>query len=372
MPTDTTPSSGTKNSRQTPTTRQAKKRKGLWTALAIAGAVIIAVAVMAIPVIAGGPDRSALIRVPAGATEQQLADSLTKYFGSDYALHTMRVIKGMNREISSRHGAYLIEEGTSPLQAARKIMRGTQTPVRLTINGFRMLPTLADRISRKMDFTPDSLISALYDDATLQRYGVTREQAIGIFIDDSYDVYWSESPQQVIDKIGAHYLSVWNDKRRAQAEQLGLTPAEVMTICSIVDEETNKTDEKGAIGRLYINRLRKGMRLQADPTVRYALGDFTIKRVAGAMLSNPSPYNTYHTTGLPPGPIRTTSVATIDAVLSSEPHDYIYMCARPDFSGYHDFASDYDSHLSNARAYQAALDRLGITSAAQADSTAVK
>lgn len=373
MSAETTRNIREKASRQKPPTRRPKKKRtGLWTALAIAGAVVIICVVLALPVIAGGAGRSALIRVPAGATEQQLNDSLSKYFGDDYARHTMRVIKGMNRDVSSRHGAYLIEEEMSPLQTARRIMRGAQTPVRLTINGFRLLPTLAERIGRKMDFTADSLVSALQSADNLVRYGVTPEQAIGIFIDDSYDVWWSDSPQQVIDKIGAHYLDVWNATRRQQAQKLGLTPAEVMTICSIVDEETNKADEKGAVGRLYINRLRKGMRLQADPTVRYALGDFTIKRVGGAMLNNPSPYNTYRVAGLPPGPIRTTGTATIDAVLNSAPHDYLYMCARSDFSGYHDFAEGYDEHLANARRYQAALNRLGITNAAASDSTATK
>ena len=133
-----------------------------------------------------------------------------------------------------------------------------------------------------------------------------------------------------------------------------------MIICSIVDEESNAKSEKGTIGRLYINRLKKGMKLQADPTVRFALNDFTIRRVTRNHLTVDSPYNTYQVEGLPPGPIRTTSVETIDAVLNSQPNDYLYMCAKEDFSGTHNFAADYATHQENARRYQNALNERGI------------
>lgn len=338
-----------------------KSRGGLWIGLVVIGILLVGLCAYALPTVSDSAEQTALVRVPAGATEENLSDTLTRYFGADYASAAMRAVKGMNREVSSRHGAYLIEEGTTPLMAARKIMRGMQSPVRLTINGFRKLDDLTARIGRKMEFGPDSLAALLSRPETLDKYGLAPEQAIALFIDDTYDVYWSDTPQHVVDKIGRHYLEVWNPQRRAKADALGLTPAEVMTVCSIVDEETNKADEKGKVGRLYLNRLRKKMRLQADPTVRYALGDFTIKRVAGPMLQLQSPYNTYVVNGLPPGPIRTTRVETIDAVLDSEPHDYLYMCARSDFSGYHDFATTFDEHMANARRYQAELNRRNIT-----------
>ncbi|MDE5675491.1 MAG: endolytic transglycosylase MltG, partial [Muribaculaceae bacterium] len=150
------------------------------------------------------------------------------------------------------------------------------------------------------------------------------------------------------------------EERIQKAKDLGLTPAQLMTIASIVDEETNKLDEKDEIGRLYINRYLKGMKLQADPTVKYAVGDFSLRRILNTHLKTSSPYNTYLNTGLPPGPIRTTSVATIDQILNSKPSDAIYMCAKEDFSGYHNFAATYKEHLANAKRYQAALNRRGI------------
>ena len=171
---------------------------------------------------------------------------------------------------------------------------------------------------------------------------------------------WSGTPEKIIEKIGKNYSNVWNDERRKKAASLGMTPQQVMILASIVDEETNAASEKGTIGRLYINRLDKGMRLQADPTVKYAIGDFEKKRITKQDLQFESPYNTYRNGGLPPGPIRTTSKRTIDAILDSKPHRYLYMCAREDFSGRHNFAETYGDHTRNALRYQHALDERGI------------
>lgn len=152
----------------------------------------------------------------------------------------------------------------------------------------------------------------------------------------------------------------WTDDRREKARKLGLTPVEVATLASIVEEESAKPDEYPAIARLYMNRLKKGMLLQADPTVKYATGNFALRRITGEHLRTPSPYNTYLHPGLPPGPLRTPSKSTIDRVLSAPAHTYLYMCAKEDFSGYHNFASDYATHTANARRYQKELNRRGI------------
>lgn len=339
-----------------PDSRIAKKRKFVFPAILI---LILAV-VCALPLLFGFASNDATIRIPANATSAQLRDSIAKYLGDSYADKTMRFVRVFGTEFHDRHGAYLIEKGTLSFSAARKLMRGGQHPVRLTINGFRKESTLIEKVSAKFDFSADSLEKALASPQFLRESGHTRRQAMVIFVDDTYDFYWSDSPRHVVDVLRKNYEKLWNDERRGKAAALGLSADEIMIVASIVDEETNKQDEKGRIGRLYINRLKRGMKLQADPTVRFALDDFTIKRVTANHLKVNSPYNTYRYAGLPPGPIRTTSVRTIDAILDSSPSDDIYMCAKEDFSGYHNFASDYAGHQVNARRYQQQLDRQGI------------
>ncbi len=305
-------------------------------------------------------DKEATIRIPLNATEKMVKDSLSRYIDEDFATKTIRLAGLMNADFSSRHGAYYIEKGTTVLRAARKLSHGAQTPVRITINGFRNRDVMLDRISAKLDFSADSLRRWLNDNVFLSAYGLNSQNATALFMDDTYEVYWSSSPKSLLDKIGQNYLDFWTEKRKEKARAMNLTPAEVMIIASITDEETNNISEKGTIGRLYNNRLQKGMRLQSDPTIRFALNDFTIKRVRGEHLNVSSPYNTYRNAGLPPGPIRTTSKQTVDAILDSKPNHYLYMCAKEDFSGTHNFATTFTEHSQNARRYQKALNARNI------------
>lgn len=328
--------------------------------LVVFAAMAVLAAISILPMMTSGADREALIRIPAKATEKTLTDTLTKYFGESYAGKVAKLMKLRNIDLSTRHGAYLIPSGTSPFRAMRKLGRGAQSPVKLTINGFRGLETMTERIARKVDFTQEQLLKQFTDSKALSTYGLTSAQALALFLDDTYEVYWTSTPAEIMKKIGDHYNSVWNEERRKKASVLGLTPEQVTVIASIVDEETLKKDEKGRVGRLYINRLNKGMRLQADPTVRFALGDFSIRRIKGEHLNVDSPYNTYKVSGLPPGPIRTTSTETIDLILDSTPTEDLYMCAKEDFSGYHNFAVTYGDHVQNALRYQHALDSKGI------------
>lgn len=330
-------------------------------AVIISVVCLLAVAVLAAWsfLFSGMAPSSAVIRIPDNAMRDQLHDSISKYLGEGYASKVSRLVALRGSDLSRRHGAYLIEAGMNPLNAMRRLTGGPQEPLTITINGFRLLPVLEEKVASRFDFSVDSIADVLADSEVMNEYGLTPEQALSLFLNDSYDFYWNASPAEVVRKIGAHYNDVWNNDRKDKATKLGLTPAAVMTLASIVDEETNKLDEKGKIGRLYINRLNKGMRLQADPTVRFAGGDFSIKRVKDPMAYD-SPYNTYRYAGLPPGPIRTTSVETIDAILDSAPHDFLYMCAKEDFSGYHNFATTYHDHQMNARRYKRELDRRGI------------
>ena len=313
-----------------------------------------------LPVVANKTESQALIKIPANATTEMVRDSLAKYYGSKYAEKVTLVSKLRNTDYSKRHGAYMIDSGLSPLYAQRILSTGAQHPMTVVVNGARGLDVLSAKMSKTLDFSPDSLLNFLQDKSFLKQYDLMPSEALALFIDDSYQVYWNASPETLANKIGSNYKKIWNQERLNKAKELGLTPAQVITLASIVDEETNKTDEKPKVARLYLNRLNKGMKLQADPTVKFALGDFSLRRIRGEHLNVDSPYNTYKVTGLPPGPIRTVTVSDIDAVLNAPWHEYIYMCAKDDFSGYHNFAKDYDTHMQNARKYQKALNRRNI------------
>lgn len=352
----------TKNIKRKPTGhRRHKKFRGWMPWVLSAGFFLIAAFIAAyFMLLSGSAPSSVLIRVPSNASSAQVQDSLVKYLGPGYSRKVMRLAHLRGADFSMRHGAYLIEAGDNPLAAMRRLTGGAQHPQTITINGFRLLPLLEQRVAARFDFSDSDFHKALCDPQVLETYGLTPEQAMSLFINDSYEFYWSASPSEVVEKFGKHYADVWNAERREKAEALGLSPADVMTLASIVDEETNALEEKGTIGRLYINRIKTGMPLQADPTARYAGGDFTIKRITNKEKLIDSPYNTYRRKGLPPGPIRTTSVETIDAILDSAPNDFLYMCAKEDFSGRHNFATNYKDHQINARRYQRELDRRGI------------
>ncbi len=354
--TDHTPETSEDAKKRAAHGRMHMARTALWITIALA----IGTFALAAPMVMTHAGKDVLIRVPRGATMTNIHDSIAKYLGDTYANRVCRLISARDIDMSRRHGAYTIHRDDTPFNAMRRVTSGVRQPVRVTINGFRSLEDMTTRVGLKVECPGDSLRALLSDSTLMARYNLRPGQGLALFIDDSYDIYWASTAQEVIEKIGHHYMSVWNGRRRAEAAQLGLTPAEVMTLASIVDEETNKVDEKGKIARVYLNRLKTGMPLQADPTVRFALDDFTIRRVTEKHLGVDSPYNTYRHKGLPPAPIRTTSTTTIDAVLQAPESDNIYMCAREDFSGYHNFASTYDEHLANARRYREALDSLDI------------
>ncbi len=257
-------------------------------------------------------------------------------------------------------GHYVIEPGMGIVKIARMLKIGDQTPVDVTFNNIRTLPDLAGRLAEQLEADSLTLVSALLDDSVAVQYGFAPGDFIAMFIPDTYQLYWTVSPAVFIERMNKEYGRFWNGTRRAKLEKTGLSQKEASTMASIIDEETNMGDEMATIAGVYINRIKSGMPLQADPTVKFSLGDPTMKRILHKHLSTDSPYNTYLHKGLPPGPIRMPSARAIDAVLDYQHHNYLYFCAKPDFSGYHAFAKTYSEHLRNAAAYSKALDVAGI------------
>lgn len=261
---------------------------------------------------------------------------------------------------SIRTGRYAIEPGVGALQTVRHFRNGIQSPISLTIPSVRTLDRLAEEVSKRMMMSKDELLKALTDPKTCADYNLDTLTMACLFIPNTYDIYWNIPVNKFLDRMNDERNKFWNDERTAQAEAAGMTENEVITLASIVDEETANDAEKPMIAGMYINRLKIDMPLQADPTVKYAWKDFALKRIYNKLLSIDSPFNTYKNTGLPPGPIRIPSIAGIDAVLNHVHHDYIYMCAKEDFSGTHNFAVTYAEHLKNAAKYSKALNERGI------------
>ena len=284
-----------------------------------------------------------------------------KPIANEQALLSFKLLSrhsGYNKNIRTGKYAILPDEGT--FAVLRKLKNGHQEPVRLTIPESRTTDRLAGALSRKL--MVDSLaLSILLKDSTLcAKMGYDTATIVCLFVPNTYEVYWNTSIENLLNRMKKEHDKFWNKSRQEKATALGLNSNEVCTLASIIDEETSNNPEKPMIARMYLNRLKKGMPLQADPTVKFALKDFALKRIYHNMLSTDSPYNTYKNTGLPPGPIKVASVAGIDAVLNAPSHNYLYMCAKEDFSGTHNFASSYSEHLRNAAKYSKALNERGI------------
>lgn len=259
-----------------------------------------------------------------------------------------------------RPGKYAIKGAMSSAQLLMALIHSAQVPVKVTFNAVRTQEELVKKLTAELAMSADELQKKLADPQYCASMGCDTATIRTIFFPDSYEVYWNTSPEQLIAKIFANYTDFWTDKRRQQAENEGLTPQQISIIASIVEEESAKVEEYSRIAGLYINRLRKGIPLQADPTVKYALGDFSLKRILTAHTTVRSPYNTYAIIGLPPGPIRYPQKSTLEKVINFEHHRYLYMCANPDFSGSHVFATNYTDHLQNAYHYRKKLDEMGI------------
>ena len=288
----------------------------------------------------------------ANSFPYQAFKTLTHHFGYAEHIHT---------------GRYAIHPGEGALKVWRHMKNGLQEPINLTLPSVRTLDKLSVELSKKLMIDSTSILQALTDEETCEKYGYDTTTIACMFIPNTYDIYWNSSVEKLLDRMKKESEKFWNEDRTQKAKALQLTPVEVITIASIVDEETANNGEKPMIAGMYYNRFKlrnaeypEGMPLQADPTIKYAWKRFDLKRIYNNLLRIKSPYNTYVNPGLPPGPIRIPSVAGIDAVLNLVKHDYLYMCAKEDFSGTHNFARTYQEHLQNAAKYSKALNERGI------------
>lgn len=255
-------------------------------------------------------------------------------------------------------GHYRFAPTISNRDLIRRLQLGEETPIRLSFtHSIRTREQLAGHMSKKLLLDSVEVIQRLNDKDYMAHFGLTPETAVCLFIPNTYEVYWTMDADQLFARMYKEYQRFWNEDRQSKAQALGMSPVEVATIASIIASETNKKEEYPTIASLYLNRLKKGIALQACPTVIFAVGDFSLRRVLKRHLAIDSPYNTYKHRGLPPGPIRLARPDVIDAVLNAPKTDYLYMCANPDFSGTHIFSSSYAKHSAVAREYQRALNK---------------
>ena len=267
-------------------------------------------------------------------------------------------LKGLENPQS---GHYVLNHGQSNNQLVNMFQGGLQTPVKLIIIPLRTPEALAGKIATYIELDSATILSALKSEMIANKYGMNNYSFYTMFLPDTYEVYWNLSLNKLLDRMSSEYNSFWNSERKAKAKAIDLNPQEVATLASIVlAEQLKHADERPRIAGLYLNRLKKGMALQSDPTLIYANGDFSINRVLNKDKEIDSPYNTYMYPGLPPGPIYLPDKSSIDAVLNAETNRYLYMCAKPDNSGYHAFATNLRQHNNNARKYQRWISKQGI------------
>lgn len=304
------------------------------------------------------PDRVMLI--PSNVTFDDVQDQLYEEEYVNDLLSFSTLAKLMKYDQYLKPGRYLLTSNMSNIEAIRLLRSGQQVPVDVTFNNVRLKPELAERLCENLEADKDKLLALLNDEAFLKEYGFTTENVLTMFLPNTYEFYWTTTAEELFERFYQEYTNFWSNQRLAKADQLDMGPKDVSILASIVESETNKPDEAPKVAGLYLNRLERNIALQADPTLVFAANDFTIKRVLNKHREIDSPYNTYKYTGLPPGPIRVPSINAIDAVLNYEDHNYLYMCAKEDFSGYHNFATNLSTHLANARRYQRALSQAGI------------
>ncbi len=302
-------------------------------------------------------DQEKYIDIPTGSDFEDVKKSL---YSKGYIIHRKDfelVAKLKKYDLAIKPGRYILSPEMGNMELIDKLRSGNQDPVKVTFNSVRFADQLAGRIATQIEADSLSLILLMKDTAFLDSMGVDPSSLFTIMIPNTYEFYWNTTARQFISRMKSESDKFWSDGREEKLKNLNLNKLEVMTLASIVEKETNKNDEKARIAGVYVNRLKNGWLLEADPTLVFAHGNFAIKRVLNIYKEIDSPYNTYKNPGLPPGPICLPSVSSIDAALSPEQHTYMFFCAKEDFSGYHSFAATLDQHNVNAWKYQQALNK---------------
>lgn len=273
-------------------------------------------------------------------------------------INSFKMLAGwMNYSEHLRTGRYRVNPKMSNLELIRTLRNGQQAAVRFTFNSVRTKEDFAERAEKQLMLSGEELMDYMNNADWCDSMGFNLQTIMAMLIPNTYELYWNISPQKFMQRMKKEYDSFWNDQRKTQAKEIGLTPVEVAILASIIEEESAVADEYPTIAGLYMNRLKRGIPLQADPTVKFAMGDITLQRILNIHLETESPYNTYKHIGLPPGPIRIPSIKSLDAVLNYRHHDYLYMCAKEDFSGRHNFAVTLSEHNRNADRYRAELNK---------------
>lgn len=302
------------------------------------------------------PPEGNFFYIHSGASYQQVKDTLKKNKIISTGFWFDKVATYIHFDKNVKAGKYKINNGMSVVSLVKMLRNGKQSPVNLVITKLRTKEDLAKKIGDNFETDSLSVINFLNNNDSVLQFDVDTNTVMTIVIPNTYTYTWNTTITSVLKKLYTEENKFWNDERKQKAEKLHFTPNEIYIIASIVEEETNRDEDKGKIASVYINRLRKGMKLAADPTIKFAMKDFGLKRIYFKYLSYPSPYNTYLHNGLPPGPINTPSIKTIDAVLNAPETDYLFFVARPNSGGLSDFAATFQEHSIYAKAYRDALD----------------
>ncbi len=295
--------------------------------------------------------------IPTGSEFQDVSNALVQQGIITTQTSFDWVAEQKKYKTSVKPGRYLLENGMSNNELVNLLRSGEQEPIMVTFNTVRFKEDLAGKVGAFIEADSTEIIDLLNDDDFVSKYGFNTTTFLTLFLPNTYEFWWNTSAEQFVERMAGEYKKFWTAERKQKANALGLSQSEVSILASIVQKETNKNDEKPTVAGVYLNRLKKGMLLQADPTLVYANRDFTARRVLNKHKKIDSPYNTYKYKGLPPGPICLPSISSIDAVLNAKQHNYLYFCAKADGSGYHSFASTYREHLKNAREFQRELNR---------------